>query len=164
MLAVSGTLNPKRGGPSVMIPVQKELTELLYKPSQWKVTEDPAEHNRRSIYLMAKRNLRLPFMDVFDAPDRTVSCPRRESSTHAPQSLELLNGAFSTQIAAQLAARLRRDSDKSPQKIVEEAFELAASRPPTPAELQYSLDFLRTQPLSEFALATLNLNAFLYVE
>ena len=47
---------------------------------------------RRSVYLIAKRNLRLPFMEVFDAPDVQISCPRRESSTHAPQALELLNG------------------------------------------------------------------------
>ena len=35
MLAVSGRLNPKAGGPSVMVPVDPELVALLYKPSQW---------------------------------------------------------------------------------------------------------------------------------
>ena len=99
MLSVAGTLNLKPYGPSVMVPVQKDLIDLLYKPSQWKVNEDPAEHNRRSIYLIAKRNLRLPFMEVFDSSDRLVSCARRESSTHAPQALELLNGTFSNQVA-----------------------------------------------------------------
>jgi hypothetical protein len=163
MLAVAGVLNRKEGGPSVMVPVQKELTALLYKPSQWKVTEDPSEHYRRSIYLIAKRNLRLPFMEVFDAPDRTVSCPRRESSTHPPQALELLNGAFSNEMAAALADRLRKDSDLSQQRIVEEAYRLAAGRTPTADELKISLEFLKTEPLSEFALAVFNLNAFLYV-
>ena len=42
MLAVSGRLNPKLGGPSVMVPVDQELVELLYKPSQWRVSHDPA--------------------------------------------------------------------------------------------------------------------------
>jgi len=36
-----------------------------------------------------------------------VRCPRRESSTHAPQALELLNGGFSNQQAKVLAARMQ---------------------------------------------------------
>ena len=106
MLAVSGQLNPQAGGPSVIVPIDPDLVHALYKPSQWAVTKDPAEHNRRSVYLFAKRNLRLPFMEVFDAPDAQVSCPRRESSTHAPQALELLNGDFANRQAEALAARL----------------------------------------------------------
>ena len=46
--------------------------------------------------MIYKRNLRLPFMEVFDAPDILLSCARREQSTHAPQALELLNGKTPT--------------------------------------------------------------------
>ena len=42
--------------------VDKELVALLYKPSQWEVTRNASEHDRRSIYLIAKRNLRVPFL------------------------------------------------------------------------------------------------------
>ncbi len=41
MLAASGRLNLKAGGPSVMVPVDAELTKLLYKPSQWKPAGKP---------------------------------------------------------------------------------------------------------------------------
>ena len=58
MLAVSGQLNPKAGGPSVMVPIDKGLVNPLYKPSQWVPAKDPAEYNRRSVYLLVKRNLR----------------------------------------------------------------------------------------------------------
>ncbi|NDD64675.1 MAG: DUF1549 domain-containing protein, partial [Acidobacteria bacterium] len=88
MLAVAGTLNLKAGGPSVMVPIDAGLTQLLYNPAQWVAAKDNTEHQRRSIYLFAKRNLRLPFMEAFDAPDFQASCARRESSTHAPQALE----------------------------------------------------------------------------
>ena len=81
------SLNGKQAGRASWFPIDQELVNALYKPSQWAVTKDADEHSRRSIYLIAKRNLRLPFMEVFDAPDRSVSCPRRESSTHAPQAL-----------------------------------------------------------------------------
>jgi hypothetical protein len=164
MLAVAGKLNTKQGGPSVIVPVDPDLVNLLYKPSQWAVTPDSSEHDRRSIYLLAKRNLRLPFMETFDAPDMQISCARRESSTHAPQALELLNGDLSNRLADALAERLRKEAGASVSKRVELAYRLAAGRLPSLKEKQLATRFLRTQPLREFALAVLNLNNFLYVD
>src|SRR5262249_13325558 len=54
MLAVSGRLNGKTGGPSILVPVEPDLVQLLYAPKQWTVTTDPREHDRRSVYLIAK--------------------------------------------------------------------------------------------------------------
>jgi hypothetical protein len=147
-----------------MIPIEKELIAALYKPSQWAIAKDPAEHNRRSVYLIAKRNLRLPFMEVFDAPDGLVSCPRRESSTHAPQALELLNGDISNVQAEIFAARLEKEAGPDPRKQVNLAYRIAAGRAPSATELSQAVAFLKSQPLREFALAMFNLNAFLYVE
>jgi hypothetical protein len=163
ILAVSGKLNPKQGGPSVMIPIDQGLVNLLYKPSQWMPAKDPAEYTRRSIYLIAKRNLRLPFMEVFDAPDAQVSCPRRESSTHAPQALELLNGTFANEQAEALAKRLEAEAGPNLRKQIDLGYRLVAGRPARPKEIQVALAFLKTQPKREFALTLLNLNSFLYV-
>jgi hypothetical protein len=162
MLSVAGVLNPKQGGPSVIVPVDKELVDLLYKPSQWAVTPDPAEHNRRSIYLIAKRNLHLPFMEVFDAPDLQISCPRRETSTHAPQALELLNGPLSNRLAEAWAKKL--EGQPTPARRIDLAYRLATGKPPSVKERQLATAFLQKQPLREFALAMFNLNKFLYVE
>ena len=164
MLAVSGRINVTSGGPSVIVPVDPEMIQLLYKPSQWKVTPSVSEHDRRSIYLIAKRNLRLPFFENLDAPALQASCSRRESSTHAPQSLELLNGALANDLARSFALRLERDSAGDPKKIVELAFRATLGRSPTADEEKRSLLFLKEQPLSEFALAIFNLNGFLYVQ
>jgi hypothetical protein len=128
------------------------------------VTTDVREHDRRGIYLVAKRNLRLPFMEVFDQPDLLISCARRQSSTHAPQSLELLNGELANDLAAALAARIQREAGDDVSRQVERAYWLAAGRPPTPRERDLAAQFLAEQPLDEFALAMFNLNAFLYVE
>lgn len=165
MLAAAGRLNHKLGGPSVMTPVDPELVALLYKPSQWQVTPDASEHDRRSIYLIAKRNLRLPFMEVFDAPTLQTSCPQRAASIHALQALELMNGRIANELAQAFADRLQRDTagNADPADVVLRAYALALGRSPTPAELELSLAFLREQPLSEFALALFNLNDFLYV-
>ena len=171
MLAAGGDINEKAGGPSVIVPIDAELVKALYKPSQWAPAKDPADYERRSVYLIAKRNLRLPFMEVFDAPDLQVSCPRRESSTHAPQALEMLNGTLANRQAKTLSQRLARDAGKSHRKQIDLAYELIAGRAPKPTELQLALKFLDTNSKSlgedpareQFALAMFNLNAFLYV-
>lgn len=163
MLAASGCLNLQTGGASVIVPVDDELVSLLYKPDQWQVNPSVAQHHRRSIYLIAKRNLRLPFMEAFDAPALQTSCARRDISTHAPQALELLNGRFANQMAEAFAARLERDCGDDAESIVDRAFWLAVGREPNESERRLSLEFLEQQPVDEFALAILNLNGFVYV-
>lgn len=163
MLAAAGELNLAYGGKSVMLPVEDALVDLLYDPTQWRVPADQAQHRRRSIYLLAKRNLRLPFMEVFDQPALLTSCARRESSTHAPQSLELLNGSISNELAARFAARLDREAGRDIDSIVSQAYLLAAGRPPTEDEALIARDFLADNSLREFALAMFNLNSFLYL-
>ena len=163
MLAVSGELNLAQGGKSVMLPVEDELVDLLYDPTQWRVPADASQHRRRSIYLIAKRNLRLPFMEVFDQPALLTSCARRETSTHAPQSLELLNGRISNEMAEQFAARLNREASGQPASIARLAYLLATGRPPSESEVRLASEFLAKGPTREFALAMFNLNSFLYV-
>ncbi len=164
MLAAAGALNTKAGGPSVVPPVAPDLVELLYDPKQWTITPDPKEYDRRSIYLLAKRNLRLPFLEVFDQPDAQTSCARRESSTHAPQALELLNGTTANRLAGTFARRLLHEAGPDHARQIERAYRLALGRAPTDAEKRLALKFLETQPLTEFALAVFNLNSFLYVD
>jgi hypothetical protein len=143
----------------------------MYKPEQWAVTKNASEHDRRSVYLIVKRNFRLPMMEVFDSPDTAVSCPRRESSTHAPQTLELLNGSFSNAKARALADRLAREAGPDLRRQVNLAYQLAAGRPANQKEMGLALAYLQSnsrtlgadQAREQFALAVLNLNAFLYV-
>ena len=164
MLAASGRLNPQKGGPSVIVPIEPELLKLVYKPAQWVVNPDPRQFDRRSIYLFQKRNMPLPFMEVFDAPDRLLSCPRREQSTHAPQALELLNGDFSNAMAKALAERVAREAGPNHDRQIGRIFQLALGRDPVPAERKAALRYLKDGPLSEFALAIFLINDFLYVE
>jgi len=167
MLAVAGKLNLKAGGPSFMVPIDPELVLMLKRPQYWVATRDKSEYLRRTIYMIYKRNLRLPFEEVFDAPDTLLSCPRREQSTHAPQALELLNGQTSNELAAAFAARLMKERS-TPAERVDYAWRLAAGRLPTPAERALVSKFLAgkaddPEVVKEFALAVFNLNAFLYV-
>jgi len=167
MLAISGKLNPKAGGPSVMVPIDQDLVKMLKRPQYWVTTRDKSEYDRRSIYMIYKRNLQLPFMGVFDAPDSLLSCPRREQATHAPQALEMMNGATSNSLAEKFAERLKVEA-KGNSARVDRAWRLAVGRPPTPKEKSLALQFVAAgaddpTALKELALDIFNLNAFLYV-
>jgi hypothetical protein len=167
MLTISNRLNPKAGGPSVMIPIDQDLVKMLKRPQYWVATRDKSEYDRRSLYMIYKRNLQLPFMGVFDAPDTLLSCARREQSTHAPQALEMLNGALSNELAEAFAARLRKEGGTDSARI-DYAWQLATGRAPTVKEKALALQFLKEQPddpvrLKELALDLFNLNAFVYV-
>ncbi|MCF7960253.1 MAG: PSD1 and planctomycete cytochrome C domain-containing protein [Pirellula sp.] len=163
MLVVSGQINFANGGPSVILPVDKQLVAQLYKPSQWEVTPEIGERMRRSVYLFAKRNLRLPFMEVFDQPTSQTSCFRRQQSTHAPQALELLNGPMANQMAEALAERLRHEAGSDVTRQIDFAFEWILGRLPTESERRFAKSFLENGSTREFSLALFNLNAFLYV-
>src|SRR5262249_855501 len=145
MLAVSGKLNAKAGGPSVLVPIDPDLVKMLKRPQYWVATRDKSEYDRRSIYMIYKRNLQLPFMGVFDAPDSLLSCPRREQSTHAPQALEMLNGAASNQLAEAFAERLRKEAT-TPAARIDLAWRLAVGRAPTSKEKTLALQFLSAKP------------------
>jgi hypothetical protein len=167
MLAVSGRLNAKTFGPSVMINIDQELIKDLKRPQYWSATRDKTEHDRRTVYMIYKRNLILPFMQVFDSPDTLMSCARRDQSTHAPQALELLNGRTSNDLAASFAERLMKERG-TPAERVDRAWQLAAGRLPSAKEKALSLQYLAEAPddpaaVKEFALSLFNVNAFLYV-
>jgi cytochrome c553 len=160
LLAVSGRLNLDMGGPGVFPPIP---TDVLKGSRGWTVSADPKEHVRRSIYIFARRNLRFPFLEVFDAPDGNLSCPERGRSTTAPQSLTLLNAEEVMAASRATAQRLTQES-RVPAEQVTLLYRLALGRKPTEREAALSAEFLKTSPLEELCRALFNLNSFVYLE
>jgi len=144
ILAVSGGLNRTMGGPGVFPEVDAEtLKGAAYQ--RWPQTRDGPELWRRSIYVTEMRTITAPLLDLFDPPDKVNSCPRRNVTTIAPQSLQLLNNNFVARQSELLARRIRDEAGDEPKAQVERAFRLALSRRPEPAEVDFSLSFLRRQ-------------------
>ena len=108
-LAVAGLLNTKMGGPSVF----PELPPGMESRGGWKVNEDPAERNRRSVYIFVRRNTRYPMLESLDMPDTHESCGRRNMTTTAPQALTLLNSKLTLEWAQAFAARVLKLPDRS---------------------------------------------------
>jgi len=160
LLAVSGRLNRKAGGPSVFPPIPAEAAT---GGQQWKASADPADHVRRSVYIFARRNLRFPFLEPFDVPDSNQSCPKRERSTTAPQALALLNATDVSTAAKALAARLEKEAKSTDERITR-AYSLTLGRAPSDTERKLSREFLAEAPLSEFCRALFNVNEFVYLD
>ena len=162
VLAVAGTLNPKSGGRPVLPPLSREERLGMWDKDDWPESLDRSEHDRRSVYIFAKRQFPYPMFKTFDAPDPATSCGRRAVTTVAPQALTLLNSEFMLRSARALAERL--ESEKGPDLVVERAWELAFSRPPEPAETESAREMLAASGTQEFSLMLFNLNEFVYID
>lgn len=160
LLALGGRLNPKMEGPGIFPPIPEDV----FKGAKgWRVSARPEDHVRRSVYIFARRNLRFPFLEVFDAPDNNLSCAARGRSTTAPQSLTLLNSDIAIAAATTVAELLAEQSEPQ-DKQISQASRLILGRRPSPRELEMAREFLRHSPLSELCRALFNLNAFIYVD
>lgn len=172
ILAVSGQLNRKTGGPGVLIDLEPEVRSLIFTEQEvvelWPVDEDASERCRRSIYVYRKRNVHYPMFDAFDAPDALTPCPVRAVSTHSPQALVLFNSGFAQESAKAFAFSLLRFS-ASERVRINEAFLRCYARKPSPAERRETQRFISTSTgpeidrWSDFALALINSNEFVYV-
>ena len=98
MLAVTGELDERQGGPYV--PTHRtDSGEVV-------IDESAAGATRRSVYLQQRRTEITSLLEVFDAPSIVTTCTRRISSTIPLQSLSLMNSDFVVARAQKLAMRL----------------------------------------------------------
>jgi uncharacterized protein DUF1553 len=174
ILAVSGRLNPKAGGPSVFPPIPDEVKAGQSRPGEGWPTSPPAEAARRSVYVHVKRSLSVPIMATHDAADTDFSCPVRYTTTVPTQALGLLNGAFCNEQAGFFADRLTRDAPDDLAKKVRRAILLTTGREPDPGELKGDVAFINRlideehlsarDALNQYCLLALNANAFLYLD
>jgi len=148
MLTAAGTLNRQVGGPSVKVPLEREVYDLIFTEDEpdnlWRVTPDTGQHTRRSLYLFAKRNVRQPLLEAFDQPDTLGSCAVRGVSTFAPQALILMNGPLAQEQSRRMAAHLM-STGKTPDEWIASAYRRALGRPPTADEKKLLKAFLAEQ-------------------
>jgi hypothetical protein len=89
----------------------------------------------RSLYVQTARWDRSGFAMLFDAANPDASVDKRVPSTVAPQSLFLLNHAFSQTRAQRLAQRLLQSGETCPEVRIQTAFERLYTRPATEREV-----------------------------
>ena len=174
VLATTGRLNRKMGGPSIFIKLPPEvLATSSTKGGKWG-NSPPEEQTRRSVYIKVKRSIVPPILQDFDLADTDGTCPVRFRSILPTQALAMMNSAFVNEEAVSFAERLRSEAPDDPRRQVGLALEIALARSATVRELDYGMEFvevmMREHKLSSedafnrFALLVLNLNEFFFVD
>ena len=178
ILTVSGRLNLQMGGPSVY---PKVSDEVLSTGSTHKWGNSPEDQQlRRTIYVFQRRSLSLPIVEAFDGADMANTCPKRTTTTIAPQALALFNGDFSRTEATFFAQRVLKEAGELAGDRIDRLYLTALCRLPTTAQKTLALEFLAKQKLlrvkgtpdaeaqkealTELCHVVINTNEFLYLD
>jgi hypothetical protein len=145
MLAASGLLNRKLGGPSVFPPQPGSIWANNYIRDKWKESEG-ADRYRRSLYTFWRRTAPHPGMTAFDATTRETCTVRRVRTNTPLQALTLLNDDASFEIARGLARRIVSELPAGGVKDrARYGFRLCRARAPNAAELERLTRFFEEQ-------------------
>jgi len=126
VLAISGLLSEKLGGPSVKPYQPPGLWEEL---SGEKYQRDGGDAlYRRSLYTFWKRTAPPPAMMAFDAAGRETYCVRTTRTNTPLQALVLLNDITYVEAARVFATKMMRKGGESPRKRIAWAFRRATGR------------------------------------
>ena len=158
ILALSGRLDRKQGGPGFRLYRYRVVNVAIYEPLE----EHGPETWRRSVYRQDARGIRDGLLGTLDCPESAQRTPRRPSTTTALQALSLINGPFTIQQAGLFAERLRKEAPAGDSAQVHRAFVLAFGRAPSSNERQASLELVRAHGLGGLCRALFNSNEFLY--
>jgi hypothetical protein len=131
LLHLAGGLETRVGGPEI------DLAEGLTS-------------RRRSLYFSHHAEGRMPFLELFDAPD-ACDAYRRTTTVVPQQALALVNNDMLLDLSGALAVRLwegtrgAASEDTRNDAFLVAAFEQVLARGPSPRERELTLSFLHTQ-------------------
>jgi hypothetical protein len=148
LLAVSGSLDGKVGGPAIPL-FSNKMT-------------------RRALYGYIDR-LEFPsLLATFDVPNPAASSPERIATTVAPQALYLMNGPFARDAARRLVNTPALRTAKSPAEKLDALYLAAFARKPSEGERTRLLAYLAKGPEADrwldLAHALLMSNEFCFVD
>jgi hypothetical protein len=122
MLAASGKLDEKLGGPTTNLAA--------------------VENVRRTVYAKISRHDLNGLLRLFDFPDANITSERRSETTVPQQQLFVLNSPFVIETAKALAARVQKEATSDTERV-QRAFALVYGRPASNEESQLFVAFLQ---------------------
>jgi hypothetical protein len=136
LLFVGGRLTPERPVGSAVARMGEGLALFL------RLGGLDAADTHRSVYLPVIRDQVHESLALFDFADPSLVTGERATTTSPAQSLYFMNSPFVMRQAEGLAERVRAAGDDA--RGIDRAYRLALARPPTAAETERALAFLRT--------------------
>ncbi|HLY12533.1 MAG TPA: PSD1 and planctomycete cytochrome C domain-containing protein [Planctomycetota bacterium] len=159
ILALSGKLDPRAGGPSVkQFHYEDPNPGVTPKVDYGRYDVDHPDNFRRSIYRWIFRTLPDPFMETLDCPDASQLTGARNVSITPLQAMAVLNDRFVIRQSEHLAARLAGEGE------VLHAYRLVLQRPPTAGEASAIRDFAMKRGLANAVRILLNSNEFMFLD
>jgi hypothetical protein len=162
VLAASGTLSPKMGGPGTRPYQPENIWDVVGLPGgdTRKYVQDQGENlYRRTLYNFWKRMAHSPNLEIFNAPSREVCTVRRDRTNTPLQALVMLNDVQFIEAARRMAESLLTSYPDQPDALLQAAAERVLARPFTPRELSVLrsshtdlLQHYRSQPADAKAL------------
>ena len=127
LLAVSGALDKKIGGPSETLTPQSTRRTLYGKVSRYKLDD---------------------FLQLFDFPSPNISAEQRYTTNVPLQRLFFMNSDFVQQQAELLVKRIEAEPNQTAR--IQKAYRLVFGRAATPEEIRLGLDYIRNEPMKEY--------------
>ena len=160
MLAISGELNPKMGGPS------DQPFELLIDNTHFYTFQDRGEpeFNRRTIYRAQVASLRDNLMDSLDCPSIGLKTPVRGITSTPVQALSLMNNSFVDRQSRKLAERLEKAHPGDFDKQLALGFWLVLGRGPSEDEREQVAQILAEHSMVEICWALFNTTEFAFLK
>lgn len=159
ILATSGALDPRMGGPGFyLLDVQVENV-MHYFPKE---NFGPPEF-RRMVYMARIRQEQDAIFGAFDCPDGNQVIPSRSRSNTPIQALNLFNSPFIQQQSNILAERLQKTCGTVVNDQINQAFLWLHAKVPDETELKLSKELIQTEGLPSFCRALYNSSRFLFV-
>lgn len=162
VLAISGKLNAKMGGPGFELFRFKDDHSPVYDHSALEKINDPAGW-RRTVYRFTVRSVPNPFLDCLDCADPNLNMPVRNTTLTALQALALFNDPFMIKQAEYFAERLRARNPELHRQI-EAAYALTFGRAPTAEETESLAGYARKHGLANACRLLFNTNEFVFLD
>jgi hypothetical protein len=159
MLAASGALDLRMGGPGFHLQIVEEDNVYRYFPKE---KFGPPEF-RRMVYLARIRQEQDSVFGSFDCPSGNQVMPKRTRSNTPLQALNLFNSNFVLQQADLLADRLEVEAGANAPAQINRAFQLMYGRTPDDFEVQTSVALIQAHGLPAFCRGLLNTSEFLFL-
>jgi len=157
ILAVSGKLDTKMGGPGFRLYKHMQDNVSTYEP----LDEHGPETYRRAVYHQNARASVVDLMTEFDQPDCAFSTPRRARTTTPLQALTMLNHDFTVDMAEALAERA---GSGKPAHQASRLVRLAYQRTATAHESRKLAAAIRQAGLRAACRAVLNSSELIYLD
>jgi hypothetical protein len=175
MLADSGLLDRSPAPPH---PFPPQATWNYEQQNMFTPNAKDYKTDRRTVYMMIQRTVRLQYFNLFDGPNVNVSTDQRGVSLTPLQALYFMNDPFPKRCATAMAAKLVA-SNASQKQLVAQLFVTVYGRPPAVEESDRAAAFLKqaadtyashdekdggSKALMDFIKAMFASNEFIFIE